>query len=102
MIRRPPRSTLFPYTTLFRSVVGAVDREADQLRGAVRRGHRKAVDMRAGAAEGGPAGQAPQLAAEHRVGVPVVVVEAQAAEIVGRPEHRGLEMSLARVGIADR
>src|SRR3712207_7054526 len=32
MIRRPPRSTLFPYTTLFRSVdddVGAVD---DRLR----------------------------------------------------------------------
>src|SRR2546430_7244207 len=28
MIRRPPRSTLFPYTTLFRSVEGAVD---DQL-----------------------------------------------------------------------
>src|SRR2546430_6310558 len=26
MIRRPPRSTLFPYTTLFRSVVG--DRSA--------------------------------------------------------------------------
>src|SRR2546427_7046786 len=25
MIRRPPRSTLFPYTTLFRSVGGAVD-----------------------------------------------------------------------------
>src|SRR5256885_16979742 len=25
MIRRPPRSTLFPYTTLFRSVVDAVD-----------------------------------------------------------------------------
>src|SRR5256885_6990361 len=24
MIRRPPRSTLFPYTTLFRSVVDAV------------------------------------------------------------------------------
>src|SRR2546421_4509550 len=24
MIRRPPRSTLFPYTTLFRSLVGAV------------------------------------------------------------------------------
>src|SRR2546428_4103931 len=23
MIRRPPRSTLFPYTTLFRSIVGA-------------------------------------------------------------------------------
>src|SRR3712207_7140620 len=25
MIRRPPRSTLFPYTTLFRSVGNAVD-----------------------------------------------------------------------------
>src|SRR5262245_64171919 len=26
MLRRPPRSTLFPYTTLFRSDVGAVER----------------------------------------------------------------------------
>src|SRR2546427_8530654 len=26
MIRRPPRSTLFPYTTLFRSLLQAVDR----------------------------------------------------------------------------
>src|SRR3712207_7508312 len=33
MIRRPPRSTLFPYTTLFRSVLGRVVRErADRLR----------------------------------------------------------------------
>src|SRR5260370_4618035 len=30
MIRRPPRSTLFPYTTLFRSVaLGALDGAAD-------------------------------------------------------------------------
>src|SRR5258705_4587473 len=28
MIRRPPRSTLFPYTTLFRSERGAVRRDA--------------------------------------------------------------------------
>src|SRR2546427_5724693 len=27
MIRRPPRSTLFPYTTLFRSPAGADDRK---------------------------------------------------------------------------
>src|SRR3712207_7597378 len=39
MIRRPPRSTLFPYTTLFRSFVGGLlvgwhrDRLADALRG---------------------------------------------------------------------
>src|SRR2546427_5330379 len=26
MIRRPPRSTLFPYTTLFRSIIPADDR----------------------------------------------------------------------------
>src|SRR3712207_7277494 len=28
MIRRPPRSTLFPYTTLFRSASGVLDTEA--------------------------------------------------------------------------
>src|SRR6266516_5934552 len=30
MIRRPPRSTLFPYTTLFRSAVAAVQFHGDQ------------------------------------------------------------------------
>src|SRR2546422_8237839 len=29
MIRRPPRSTLFPYTTLFRSVFATVARDHD-------------------------------------------------------------------------
>src|SRR3712207_7084097 len=29
MIRRPPRSTLFPYTTLFRSRESTIGREAD-------------------------------------------------------------------------
>src|SRR5258708_30649810 len=28
MIRRPPRSTLFPYTTLFRSTLDTISREA--------------------------------------------------------------------------
>src|SRR2546427_13268312 len=31
MIRRPPRSTLFPYTTLFRSVLGELDRGAREV-----------------------------------------------------------------------
>src|SRR3712207_8170046 len=31
MIRRPPRSTLFPYTTLFRSPRGGAARHGDQL-----------------------------------------------------------------------
>src|SRR5260370_25549902 len=33
MIRRPPRSTLFPYTTLFRSDAGRVDEAPAALRG---------------------------------------------------------------------
>src|SRR2546430_13488331 len=41
MIRRPPRSTLFPYTTLFRSRARVVDQDMD---GAETREHR--VDER--------------------------------------------------------
>src|SRR5690348_17658768 len=41
MIRRPPRSTLFPYTTLFRSVVRAAGRAWIATR-AARRGSRAA------------------------------------------------------------
>src|SRR5256885_12457686 len=37
MIRRPPRSTLFPYTTLFRSEPGEVRLGANPYRIAVRR-----------------------------------------------------------------
>src|SRR2546430_6968916 len=33
MIRRPPRSTLFPYTTLFRSGMGRLDRSDFRLVG---------------------------------------------------------------------
>src|SRR2546426_6477978 len=35
MIRRPPRSTLFPYTTLFRSLFRRILVEPDFLRGEV-------------------------------------------------------------------
>src|SRR2546425_12426551 len=35
MIRRPPRSTLFPYTTLFRSVVRAVSYEREVVHDAL-------------------------------------------------------------------
>src|SRR3712207_8804584 len=34
MIRRPPRSTLFPYTTLFRSGIFLMDHETFALKGA--------------------------------------------------------------------
>src|SRR3712207_8868309 len=50
MIRRPPRSTLFPYTTLFRSLRVRPRRECPELRallgpGAVAHSGRRAVDQ---------------------------------------------------------
>src|SRR2546430_12568964 len=39
MIRRPPRSTLFPYTTLFRSIA----RSTADSQGRLKRAHRAAV-----------------------------------------------------------
>src|SRR2546430_10290292 len=62
MIRRPPRSTLFPYTTLFRSEDGQVMRERvagrrvfrGKARGVARRGvAREGVAMRHGVDLGG-------------------------------------------------
>src|SRR5690348_17912074 len=35
MIRRPPRSTLFPYTTLFRSSNGLIEKSVHDLKRAV-------------------------------------------------------------------
>src|SRR5688572_32445449 len=46
MIRRPPRSTLFPYTTLFRSEAAAGRHRADEVRVGARSGE-VAVDLRA-------------------------------------------------------
>src|SRR2546430_8214792 len=48
MIRRPPRSTLFPYTTLFRSHLLAVEQHgflADARRGKGRRRRQDGVDV---------------------------------------------------------
>src|SRR5256886_9411391 len=35
MIRRPPRSTLFPYTTLFRSVAASLRNTGQQIGGSI-------------------------------------------------------------------
>src|SRR3712207_7535677 len=49
MIRRPPRSTLFPYTTLFRSDLAAlVEDPAGERRPVVLEGAQRAGDGRAG------------------------------------------------------
>src|SRR5260370_11637107 len=58
MIRRPPRSTLFPYTTLFRSHIAA--RLVEALAGRVQRGLRGGRGGRGGAL--GPGGLRPRQA----------------------------------------
>src|SRR2546422_6825231 len=50
MIRRPPRSTLFPYTTLFRSEGHGVAQERAPRRHAHRLGHPDRDGRRSGAA----------------------------------------------------
>src|SRR5688572_32214264 len=45
MMRRPPRSTLFPYTTLFRSAVDGLVLRAGVARGAGREPRRDPVDQ---------------------------------------------------------
>src|SRR3712207_8625240 len=67
MIRRPPRSTLFPYTTLFRSLPGE-HHEADRLLAAVHRavprvGPRR---LRGVPQRGGHRGDEPLLATDRK------------------------------------
>src|SRR3989449_7792782 len=52
MIRRPPRSTLFPYTTLFRSVGARLRRSVDATGGRAVAAH-PATTRRDGARRGG-------------------------------------------------
>src|SRR2546425_7900464 len=61
MIRRPPRSTLFPYTTLFRSPAQAVRRRAGDRPGAGGRLGRALLGRPAAAGGGRAAGRAAGL-----------------------------------------
>src|SRR5256885_3933298 len=74
MIRRPPRSTLFPYTTLFRSL-----READSFRRA-----------RRPARERHRAGELRRVVAQ-QVAVEILVVVDRAVRPVGRLVDRSEE-----------
>src|SRR5258708_12872334 len=73
MIRRPPRSTLFPYTTLFRSrrplAQPGPGRQLAQRRGQARADQKLAPRCRDGGAEGqvhGGSGQVAQKSGERR------------------------------------
>src|SRR3712207_8937867 len=76
MIRRPPRSTLFPYTTLFRSVGVGLDAElADRLH----------AERRAGGAAGRPVREVVLQRAVEQVDVgPVVRSEEHTSELQSR------------------
>src|SRR2546430_10069650 len=63
MIRRPPRSTLFPYTTLFRSR----ERRADRGGGGRHHDAREEAPQRRAAARGGFAAPRPVHAARGRL-----------------------------------
>src|SRR5256885_8895385 len=65
MIRRPPRSTLFPYTTLFRSTLKEV---LDAERGEIQRLRAlRKVDLPADAPEGQPDRKSTRLNSSHLV-----------------------------------
>src|SRR3712207_7937718 len=73
MIRRPPRSTLFPYTTLFRSVL--LHRAAQPDRGIGRLAHAQQCD------------------AHHRVALVDGVAARVAADGVAQQRHRRLRLA---------
>src|SRR3712207_8410773 len=85
MIRRPPRSTLFPYTTLFRSVgprVGVLREE----------GRRDRVDALVGALRGQNRGDQ-QLQR-------VLPIELVAGIRVGRPDRKSTRLNSSHANIS--
>src|SRR3712207_8251046 len=78
MIRRPPRSTLFPYTTLFRSV----DRVGDEMGGAGRSLHHDQIAGRLDRAD--PFSEDPAKT----VGRPVAVGELRSEEHTSELQSR--------------
>src|SRR3712207_8799706 len=81
MIRRPPRSTLFPYTTLFRSEGAGAAADVEQRHARLEAGQQVG---------GGVLGRAPAVGAEDRVVVAVGV--AVAHYLVVRSEEHTSEL----------
>src|SRR5256886_9443411 len=94
MIRRPPRSTLFPYTTLFRSVLADVDGAALEVR--------ELADLRRGRLAVGATPSLtttllpPALARFHAAfpGIELVLHEAGSRDLVRELEQGALDVAL--------
>src|SRR3712207_9510933 len=80
MIRRPPRSTLFPYTTLFRSLGAAVERHLHE--------HERPQLVAAEAPESGDPEQPRGADQPHVPHVDRLRVEVQAVEPLLRPRQQ--------------
>src|SRR3712207_8731096 len=91
MIRRPPRSTLFPYTTLFRS-------DAGQVLGGGRRVVRGQQGRR-GQADGGQEGAAEQHPA-HLVGHDGEVDERAAGPVVLLGDRKSTRLTSSHANIS--
>src|SRR3712207_7665647 len=83
MIRRPPRSTLFPYTTLFRSG---------------RRGGRVAGDR--GRMGRRPAGEEPERVVGGRAGLGGVDRHAQVRGVLGRQDRKSTRLNSSHANIS--
>src|SRR5256885_351158 len=92
MIRRPPRSTLFPYTTLSRSLELVVVRRRRAVRVDVADGRRLEPGVAHGARHGAQGAVAVGIGRRHVVGV-------------GRrpiPDDLGVDTSIATPGVLER
>src|SRR3712207_7940401 len=65
MIRRPPRSTLFPYTTLFRSRLEVLEQDVVGVRGVREAGRVAAAQLDLPAQGVAEAGEVPARSEEH-------------------------------------
>src|SRR3712207_7332170 len=98
MIRRPPRSTLFPYTTLFRSLVGAGHRDD-----VVQREGQEAPPGRRHVQMGSVPGQATGVGAHRAEPHPAVVLEDRAHQEdvpVADPDRKSTRLNSSHANIS--
>src|SRR3712207_6888575 len=94
MIRRPPRSTLFPYTTLFRSRRGPLLRDRARVRHPAPAGRRAA-------ARGAADGRQPDAVHRHAAALqPLLHADARAFELAEIGRATRLNSSHANISYA--